>query len=435
MKGARLMMLLTTVVLSVGVRVPLAAQDAPAGSDHRPRLFMFAQGDPADSLYRLARELLNRGDYGLAASRFKEVSQKYPNSRFRADLPYYEAVARYRVGTTDELRTAARLLEPRASSILATPNSAPPGTPNRARDADLVALYFRVNLALANRGESNAAAIAARAAQGSLTCDRENTQMHAEAMNVLDQVNPEAALQLVRQVIDRKDQCSEDLRLRSVFILGRRGDAEAANLLTRAAKSDPSIAVRTEAIGWLPKLQGDAGVNALGEMLREETNEAIQRALVRTLASSDNVRARANIRLLVDRKDAPIAVRIEALNRLNYERGSADDGTRVAMKIALDASESSQLRAAASAKLLRLNITIADLATLYDVSGDLSIRQQIVGALEKRSEPEAADKLADIVRNPTAPFSIRTQALNALSRRKDPRSARLLQEIIDGKKP
>ena len=56
----------------------------------------------------------------------------------------------------------------------------------------------------------------------------------------------------------------------------------------------------------------------------------------------------------------------------------------------------------------------------------------LVSALENRKEPEAADKLVDIVRNSTV-INIRTQALNALSRRKDPRSVQLLNDILDGK--
>ena len=48
---------------------------------------------------------------------FKEIAQKYPKSVYSDDLPYYEALARYRIGTTEELHTAVKLLEPRASKL------------------------------------------------------------------------------------------------------------------------------------------------------------------------------------------------------------------------------------------------------------------------------------------------------------------------------
>src|SRR5262249_1005935 len=68
----------------------------------------FIQGDPADSLYRLALDALNRGDFGRAAQMFRDVAQRFPNSGYQKDFPYWEAVARYRIGTTTELETAAR---------------------------------------------------------------------------------------------------------------------------------------------------------------------------------------------------------------------------------------------------------------------------------------------------------------------------------------
>src|SRR5205823_385955 len=108
-------------------------------------------------------------------------------------------------------------------------------------------------------------------------------------------------------------------------MLGRRGDAEAAALLAATAKSDPSPSVRTEAISWLPKLQGDAGVNMLEELLRTEQDERIQRAVIRTLVSSDNQRARSSMRALIDRKDAPVNLRVEAINSFSSDRATTDD--------------------------------------------------------------------------------------------------------------
>src|SRR5206468_9904311 len=111
----------------------------------------------------------------------------------------------------------------------------------------------------------------------------------------------------------------------AVCMLGRRGDAEAASLLAAAGKSDPSTDVRMEAISWLPKLQGDAGVNMLEEILRTEQDERIQRAVVRTLTSSDNSRARSSMRALIDRKDAPLNLRIEAINSFSNDRATTED--------------------------------------------------------------------------------------------------------------
>lgn len=435
----------------------------------RPR---WVQGDPADSVYRLAHEVLGRGDYGRAAQMFREIAQKYPKSSYQDDLPYFEAFARYRIGTTDELRTAAKLLEPQASKLIGTTSPSNQSTRvfyssrRGASEGDVVGLYVRVNSALAQRGDRGAADIVAKAAQaGANTCDREDMQVRAEAMSALSQMDPAAALPILRRVLDKKDECTVELRRRAVFMLGRRADGEAASLLATTAKSDPSASVRSEAISWLPKLQGDAGVNMLEEILRTEQDERIQRSVIRALVSSDNQRARSSMRALIDRKDAPINLRVEAISSFNNDRATTEDAAYLrslysradndrvkdaiinavariggqeneqwVLNLAKSPNEPSQLRATAIARLVRSNVSIADLSKLYDAADSYDVRSRIVSVLENRKEPEAADKLVDIIRNSTVQ-NIRAQALNALTRRKDPRSVQLLQDIIDGKRP
>ena len=433
-----------------------------------PRPF-FQQGDPEDSLYRLAHDVLNRGDYGRAAQMFKDIAQKYPKSVYADDLPYYEAWARYRIGTTEELHKAAKLLEPRASKLTgnfqSTGNAVYIRSRRGASDGDVVTLYTRINSVLASRGDREAAERVEKLAQaGANTCNREEMQVRVEAMSALTQMDPATALPIIRRVLDKKDDCTADLRQRAVFILGRRGDAEAANLIAAAAKSDPSRSVRMEAINWLPKLQGDAGVAALEDLLRTENDERIQRSIIRTLQSSDNAKARSSMRALIDRKDAPIALRLEAINSYNSDRATAEDAAYLrslygrtdderiknaiintvariggqeneqwVLAIARNSNESSQARGTAISRLVRSNVAINDLTKLYDISDAYNVRAQIVGVLERRKEPEATNKLIDIARTSTVP-QLRLEAIQALSRKNDPRASQALLELIDGSK-
>jgi len=66
----------------------------------------WAKADPADSLYRLAREALSRGDYRRAAEIFHRIPERYPQSAYAGQALYYEAFALYRSGGDDELNTA-----------------------------------------------------------------------------------------------------------------------------------------------------------------------------------------------------------------------------------------------------------------------------------------------------------------------------------------
>ncbi|HEX9248701.1 MAG TPA: outer membrane protein assembly factor BamD, partial [Gemmatimonadaceae bacterium] len=66
----------------------------------------WAKADPADSLYRLAREAMSRGDYKRAAELFHRIPERYPQSAYASQSIYYEAFALYRSGSEDDLNTA-----------------------------------------------------------------------------------------------------------------------------------------------------------------------------------------------------------------------------------------------------------------------------------------------------------------------------------------
>jgi HEAT repeat protein len=441
--------------------------------DRRTPPQAWAQGDPADSLYSEARQVLNRGDWGRAARMFADLQKNYPKSAYQNESQYWEAWARYKIGTTDELRTAAKILEPLASRVT------PQNTDNsgqrryyvdnrRTSDSEILALYARINGALAQRGDRDAAAKVEKAAQQQgAPCDREDIQVRTEALNALSQMDPTQALPILRRVIDRKDECSAELRRNAVFILGRRADADAQNILMGVAKTDPNITVRTEAINYLSRIPGDAGINALEEMLRSEQDERIQRAAVHALMASDSPRARSSMRTLIDRKDSPLNLRIEAISSFNSERATADDaaylrglfakadndqmknailstlsrmgGTendQFVLSVARNNNESSSIRSNALSRLSRSpTISTADLMKLYDASSESSeIRNRIIGMLGARKDQEATDKLIEIVRTSTV-VDNRTRAIVALRDKKDPRATQALMDILDGKKP
>lgn len=434
----------------------------------------WGQADPADSLYNIARDLVSRGDWGRSARLFQEIQSKYPRSSRVGDALYWEAYSRYKIGTTDELRSASRILEPVASKI--TPQVTQSGQSRnfysdgrRTPDNDVVALYARVNGALAQRGDSDAAAkVRKLASTPGIPCDQEEISVQAEALNALSQIDASEATKILRRVIERKDDCSSSLRRSAVFMLGRRGDPESASLLLNVAKSDPSMSVRTEAISFLGRMPGDAGVSALEEMLRADNDERIQRAAVNALMRSENAGARSRMRALIDRKDAPMNLRIEAINSFNSERatdadvaylkslfakaesdqmknailntvsriGGADNDQWV-LAIARDKNESSQVRSSALSRFANKSssISTADLAKLYDASGEwYDIRIRIINLLGNRKDQESTDKLIEIAKSSTG-VDYRKQAINQLMNRKDPRAAQLFLDILDGKRP
>ncbi len=77
---------------------------------------------------------------------------------------------------------------------------------------------------------------------------------------------------------------------------------------------------------------------------------------------------------------------------------------------------------------------IAGISKLYDATAQGQIREELINRLGDRKEPEATDKLIDILKTGTNP-QFRRAAINALTRKKDPRTTKLLMDLIDREKP
>jgi HEAT repeat protein len=91
--------------------------------------------------------------------------------------------------------------------------------------------------------------------------------------------------------------------------------------------------------------------------------------------------------------------------------------------------ESSDVRASVLSRM-GSDLPIAQLGRLYDGASTRQVREQIVSVLGRRKEPEATDKLIEIVRTGTDP-QLRRSAISALTSKKDPRTTQLLLELVD----
>lgn len=424
---------------------PVAMYALPAQA---PRAW--AAQDPADSLYRVARETLNRSEYRRAAQLFRQVRERHPRSEYVSEASYWEAFALYRVGTTDDLRTALRVLDQQ-------------GTYSRKEtQANANALQARVLGALARRGDAGAQVrVAAAARNGTTTCDSEDLMVRVEALNALSQLDQAAAMPLLRRVLARRDECSASLRRSAVSLAARRGGGESLALLTEVAMNDPSSSVRSVAVSNISKLETDEAAAALENMLRSP-DDNVRRTAARALARRTDARSRRAVRAYLESPQTSEAQKAEAIHNFNRETATADDvaflralfartdservrsaivsmlprlapdeGRAWLAGIARDGNQPTSSRAAAISALSRDNsVPVVDLARMYDAANERRIREHVVMALGRRSEPEATEKLIDIARNGTDPV-VRSAAVNQLARKKDPRLATILQELID----
>jgi HEAT repeat protein len=446
------------------------------GGGSADRVPAFARRAPDDSLYRMAREALNRGEYHRAAELFTQFETANPSSQYVAASMYWRAFARYRAGREDDLRAAVKVLDEQRRRF-----------PEAGDDADVRVLFTRVMGALAARGDTDAVRRLRQGAdQGDKPCDREEIEVRAEALSALAGTDPSSVSGVVKRVLADRDECTEPLRRRAVYLLGKAGDADAADALLDAAKNDPSARVRSDAITRLGQLPGDRQVGILTQLMASSNDEDTQMAVVDGLRRSEDPAAHGELRRIIEREDLSERVRVGAIRSLarggwtpfavaagwsqnasvvtrrreapsladddaTYLRGlygrvqsrsvklgivqvmaeyGGDAGDSWLMGLARDPSEDARLRSAALSRLQRADVSVAELAKLYDTLTDRQLRSTMVQILGARSEPEATDKLLDIARHDTDP-SIRRRAISALARKKDPRTTKLLLELVE----
>jgi HEAT repeat protein len=405
--------------------------------------------DVADSVYRSARDLFNRGEWGQAAAAFRALPQRYPNSQYASEASYYEAFSLYRIGGTPELRAALAALEAQRTKY-----------PNARSRTEAATLATRIRGVLASRGDAQAAAELARTAdQQGGTCDKEEQAVQSEAMNALSRSDAANVNELITRVLARRDECSIPLRRTAVFLVGNRRDAQAVTILSGVARNDPAKQVQSEAINVLGRLPSDDAAAVLEEIARS-TDEEIQRAAVRALVRHPSSRARSYVRNLVDSDAVSERVRSDALSAFNADRATAEDvawlralyakvqsptlksralsaivrigGPDVdqwLVSIASSETERSELRATAMRRI-GASMSITDLGRLYDQATQQRFRREIISVLGKRTEDASTDKLIEIVKNGTDP-SLRTAAIRAITEKDNARATQLLLEIIN----
>ena len=409
----------------------------------------WAHQDVADSAYRVARELFNRGEYGQAVQAFRSLPTRYPNSQYAPEAAYYQAFSLFRIGGTSELREALAALEASKTKY-----------PNARSKSEAASLAMRIRGVLANRGDAQAAAeLRAAATEQGVTCDREEQAVQQEAMNQLSRMEGGNVNDLITRVLARKDECAIPLRRTAVFLVGNRRDVQAVTILSGVARNDPSVDVRVEAIGIIARLPNEEGVPVLEELTRND-DERIQRAAIRSLVRHPSARARTSVRSLVERDDVSERLRSEALSAFDSERATSDDiawlralyarvttpslkartlsaivrvgGPEVdqwLVTIARDSTQPSEIRATAMRRIGE-TMPVSDLGRLYDTATQRRFRAEIITLLGKRKEDAATDKLIDIIKNGTDP-SLRSSAINAVVNKNDARAQQLLLEIIN----
>jgi len=413
----------------------------------------WAEADPADSLYRLGREAINRNDFRRAARLFAEIVEKYPRSEYAPDAPYWRAFALYKAGRDDDLREALSALEtqqrrfPRASTI-----------------ADGRELAVRIRGMLAQRGDVESAEAVTRAASQPCNRDDEDNEIRAAAMNALLQMDAESALPIIRQVLQKRDECSVSLREKAVFLLSQKRSPDTEAILLDIIRNDPSRSVRGQAVFWLGQVRTETAAGALETIATSSPDMELREKAIHALHEHHSPRAAAVLRRLAESEQTPEEVREKAIFWIGQRRSqeNADflrslfakadkserndevrkkilfslsqmrgfENDRWLLAIALDEANSADLRGHALWTAGQAGIAGSELVTVYDRLSDPEVKEKLIWVMSESRDGIATDKLVKIAQK-DPDKEMRKKALFWLGQKKDPRVKQMLIDILN----
>lgn len=482
---SRFMLVLAgAVMLGVGGQAPGAVEgsrgqevERPVSGVPRPASFAPApwlQNDPADSLYRVAREALNKSRYRDALEAFRELERKYPESGYVADGLYWQAFALYRLGGRGNLQRATAKLDEQQSRF-----------PAAATRGDAETLSVRITSELARLGDMSASedlvrmtapvvapmppmgvprsprvpkAPRAMPGMGDDDCG-EDADVKVMALQGLMRNNSERAIPIIEKVMAKRDSGSACLRRHALFVLATSNDPAASKLLLQAV-GDPDEEVRQQAVFWLARSDDPRAVPVLDSVLRATSDEDVQQAALFALSTKKDPEARRLLRSYVtkpglspeltqaalfqvarDPETTPAELKQFYVNARTTEMKQAilvammtrrDRDTQWLMQIATNKNEESELRQQALVTLVQSDAPTADLLKLFDsLPGDDEMQGMMVMLMARRpNDPAITDRLINIAKT-SKDKELRQQAVFWLSQSKDPRATKLLEEMLE----
>ncbi len=459
------------IISSAGFGTTVASADhstnpvtASVVATHTPSLESWAQGDPADSLYRLAREALSRSDFKRAAEVFHRITERYPKSAYAGQSLYYEAFSLYRSGDTDDLEAARDRLRTLRQRF-----------PSLASGGDARTLVTRVCGELAKRGDQDCARTIASQAEGvdrdvtagqtvtigPCPSEDDDNDDRVAALNALLQMDADRAMPILQKVLARRDACSAVLRRKAVFLVSQKRTDQTADILMSVARGDPDQEVREQAVFWLSQVPGERSITLLDEILKSNANTDLKEKALFALSQKGEGRAQGMLRDVASRENENEDLRDKAifwlgqrrspenteflralygrignqdlkekiLFSLSQQKGAGND--RWLMDIAVNPRENIELRKKALFWAGQTGVATSELAVLYDRMNDAEMKDQMIFVFSQRGRDAAAmDKLFAIARADRDP-ELRKKAIFWLGQSRDPRAQKFLEDLIN----
>lgn len=309
----------------------------------------------------------------------------------------------------------------------------------------------------------------------SASCPSPNDDIRVSALGVIMQTESDQVVPVLQKVLERKDECSVELRRQVVGFLARTHDANRVDILLRVARTDPNSAVRRQAVQSLSQVRDDRASAALDSIVFNASDADLQDPALRAIASQQNAVARSSLRRIAESATLPIELRSRALSYIGYGgRRDAEDlqymqglyaktaspqlregiiramtnqhspeSTTWLLGVARDKNSDIELRKSALRSVSNAipspdsrssNVSgaeVKDLLNLYrEFNGQVELQEQLLDIYSNRSEAASTDTLLQIAQNEQN-LSLRKRAVSRLGRRKDPRVTQFLLDLVN----
>jgi HEAT repeat protein len=398
--------------------------------------------------YEVARRALSSAQYTRAVDLFRAYRAAAPRAQHVDESLYWEAFALSRMEGTRYLREALAALEMQAREY-----------PNASTSSDARELLARVRGELANRGDSESAEWVYRET-AEQDQERRADETKLVALNALMQMDSEAAVPILRKLIQNTDE-NPELRAHALFILTQQDGENATDLLLDVARNDPDSEVREQAVFWLSQNDSPETVAVLRSILETPGDSELHEQAVFALSQMSDPSAAGILKEYAGSESADPDLRANAVFWLGQHpsaenasflkalfASSSDEETREAvlfalsqmpgqgngewlMDIALDRSVDTDMRTQALFMASQAgDFATADLVSVYDGATDQELKEQALFILSQRKDRAAVDKLIAVVRTESDP-EVRQNAIFWLGQSGDPRAAQVLLDILD----
>jgi HEAT repeat protein len=449
-------------IAAAAMAIPAAAQRNRPHSGGAAGVLALPAEDPADSLYRIGRQLVTNREYKRAASVFKQIVDDYPKADHAGDALYWRAWSLYQIGRDSKSRGD---LDEAYASIERYNNNY--GKSSKAA-YDATELTTSIRSAQAQLGDAGAASAIASAAGGlrqQKGCggSQADEETRMAALDGLLAMNSEDAIPILKDVLKQRDPCRVDARKKALFLISQKRGNDVAATLLDVARSDPSTDVRGEAIFWLSQTRSELAIPALDSVLFQSTDEEIRKKAIFALSQqSRDERARNALKRAAEDTKFPEDLREEAVFWLGQSRivdldffkslFKKTNSVDLQKKITFTVSQQNSPEAAAwlldmaKDKTLdvdtrkdaifwlsqRRQIDIAELRGIYEAArNEPEVQKQVIFVYSQRREAAAVDQLMEIAKSDPK-IENRKDALFWLGQKNDPRVKQFIRDLLRG---